>query len=146
MKVRFLRHAESVFNANLTSEKDCELTEKGKQQASEVEGDYDLIICSIMKRTCLTLDHSKLNYGRLVFTDLCREKRVDVCDYLPHEEEIKETEEELQKRIQHFLYFLKSQASTYSNVLVISHGDFIHNLGKKLQPYPKNAEIQTHDV
>ena len=146
MKIKFLRHAESIFNANLTSEKDCELTEKGKEQASQINDEYDLIVCSIMKRACQTLDNSKLKYGRIIFTDLCREKRADICDYLPHEEEIKETEEELQARITKFKYFLKSQVSPYNRVLVISHGDFIYNLGGKSQPYPQNAEIQTHEI
>lgn len=147
MKVQFLRHAESIFNRDLTSEKDCDLTDKGKEQASQLEGEYDIVICSTMKRTCDTLGSSRITYGRLIFTDLCREKRQDICDYLPHEDETKkETDEELQKRITAFLYFLKSQVSPYQNVLVVSHGDFIHTLGKKSQPYPKNAEIQVHDL
>lgn len=147
MKVRFLRHAESIFNANLTSEKDCDLTEKGKQQASEVSEHYDIVICSIMKRTCQTLDNSTITYGRLIFTDLCRENKQDICDFLPHEDEtLKETEEQLQNRIKTFTYFLKSQVSPYNNVLVISHGDFIHTFGGKQQPYPKNAEIQVHNI
>jgi broad specificity phosphatase PhoE len=147
MKVHFLRHAESIFNANLTSEKDCNLTEKGVQQASELTHVYDIVFCSIMKRTCKTLDNSKITYGTLVFTDLCREKRVDICDYLPHEDEtVKETDEELEKRIQSFIYFLKSQVSPHQAILVVSHGDFIHTLGKKSQPYPNNAEIQVHEI
>lgn len=147
MRVQFLRHAESIFNANLTSEKDCDLTDKGRQQASEIEGQYDIVICSTMKRTCATLDHSKLTYGRLIFTDLCREKKVDICDFLPHEDEtVKETDEQLENRIRSFLYFLKSQTSTHNNILVISHGDFIHTIGKKQQPYPKNAQVQYHEI
>lgn len=147
MKVSFLRHAESIFNANLTSEKDCDLTEKGKEQASKVTGEYDIVFCSIMKRTCKTLDHSQLKYGRLIFTDLCREKKTTICDYLPHEDEtIVDTDEQLEYQIQKFLYFLKSQVSSHHNVLVVSHGDFIYALGKKEQPYPQNAEIQVLDV
>jgi broad specificity phosphatase PhoE len=147
MKVQFLRHAESIFNANLTSEKDCDLTEKGKQQASELKEHYDIVVCSIMKRTCQTLDTSNITYGRLIFTDLCRENRQDICDFLPHEDEtVKESEDQLQDRIKVFTYFLKSQVSRYNNVLVISHGDFIHTLGGKQQPYPKNAEIQVHNI
>jgi broad specificity phosphatase PhoE len=147
MKVHFLRHAQSIFNANLTSEKDCDLTEKGKLQASQVEGEYDVVFCSVMKRTQETLKLSKIKYGCLISTDLCREKRVDICDYLPYEDEtVKETDEALEQRIKTFLYFLKSQASPYQSVLVVSHGDFIHTLGKKSQPYPQNAEIQVHEV
>ena len=147
MKVHFLRHAESIFNAVGTSEKDCDLSDKGKAQASEIQGDYDIVICSTMKRACSTLDHSRINYGRLIFTDLCREKKVDICDFLPHEDEtVLETEKQLEQRIQSFLYFLKSQISPYNSVLVISHRDFIHAFGKMSQPPPNNAEIQCHDI
>ena len=147
MKVTFLRHAESIFNKYLISEKDCELTEEGKQQAKNISGHYDVVICSTMKRACQTLDHSNLHYGRLLFTDLCREKKVDICDFLPYEDETqKETDEQLEKRIKSFLYFLKSQVSPYQTVLVISHGDFMHTVGKKEQPYPKNTEIQSFEV
>lgn len=147
MKVSFLRHAESIFNRDLISEKDCDLTDKGKLQASQLTGEYDVVFCSTMKRTGRTLEYSQIKYGRLIFTDLCREKRTDICDYLPHEDEtVKETEEELQKRIQSFLYFLKSQVSPFQDILVVSHGDFIHTLGKKERSYPQNAEIQVFDI
>lgn len=147
MKVAFLRHAESIFNKYLTSEKDCELTELGKEQATKVEGQYDVVVCSIMKRTCQTLDYSDLTYGRLIFTDLCREKKTTICDYLPHEDEkIIDTDEQLEERIKTFTYFLKSQVSPYQTVLVVSHGDFIHAIGKKSQAYPNNAEIQIHEI
>lgn len=147
MKVDFLRHAESIFNANLTSEKDCDLTQKGYEQALNVEGEYDVVICSIMRRTQLTLQNSKLKYGRVIYTDLCREKRQDICDYLPHEDEIdKESWEELEYRIKSFTYFLKSQVSPYQTVLVVSHGDFIHAIGKRQKPYPKNAEVQSFEL
>lgn len=146
MKINFLRHAESIFNANLTSEKDCDLTAKGIAQASDLSGHYDIVVCSIMKRTCQTLDHSQITYGKLIFTDLCREKKQDICDYLPYEEEIKETDQELALRIHKFTCFLKNQVSKYNRVLVISHGDFIHSIGNKSQPYPQNAEIQMHEL
>lgn len=147
MKVAFLRHAQSIFNRDLHSEKDCDLTDLGKQQASIVAGHFDVVVCSIMKRTCQTLDNSRLTYGKLIFTDLCREKRSDICDFLPFEDESKkESDDELEKRIQIFSYFLKGRVSQFQTVLVISHGDFIHTVGKKQQPYPNNAEIQIHDI
>jgi broad specificity phosphatase PhoE len=147
MKVHFLRHAESIFNANLTSEKDCALTERGVQQASQVEGEYDIVFCSIMKRTCQTLENSKIKYGRLIFTDLCREKKTTICDYLPYEDETSiDTDEQLDQQIQRFIYFLKSQVSPYQSVLVVSHGDFIHALGKRQTSYPNNAEVQIHHI
>jgi broad specificity phosphatase PhoE len=100
-----------------------------------------------MKRAQQTLEYSKIRYGRVIYTLHCREKRQDICDYLPGEDETKkETEEELQQRIVVFLSFLKSIVSPLQSVLVVSHGDFIHTLGKKSKPYPKNAEIQSFDV
>ena len=147
MKVDFLRHAQSVFNATLTSEKDCDLTQLGQEQAAAVTGDYDIVICSTMKRAVQTYQFSHLKSGKIIYTDLCREKRQDICDYLPYEDEtIKETEEELAYRIKSFTYFLKSQVSPYQAVLVVSHGDFIHTLGKKTKTYPNNAEIQSFEL
>lgn len=147
MKVDFLRHAQSVFNATLTSDKDCDLTQLGQEQAAAVKGDYDIVICSTMKRAVQTYQFSHLKAGKIIYTDLCREKRQDICDYLPYEDEtIKETEEELAYRIKSFTYFLKSQVSPYQAVLVVSHGDFIHTLGKKTKTYPNNAEIQSFEL
>ena len=147
MRVDFLRHAESIFNRDLTSEKDCSLTDKGFQQASKVTGEYDVVVCSIMKRACQTLENSQVTYGRLLFTDLCREKKTTICDYLPHEDEtVIDTDEQLEQQIKRFIYFLKSQCSTYQRILVVSHGDFIHAVGKRQQPYPENAEIQRHEI
>ncbi len=147
MKVDFLRHAQSIFNANLTSEKDCDLTDLGKHQASEVQGEYDVVFCSVMKRAQQTLAYSKIKSGRVIYTLHCREKRVDICDFLVDENETdKESDEELQERIAVFLSFLKSTVSPHQSVLVVSHGDFIHALGKKSKSYPQNTEIQSFDV
>lgn len=147
MKVHFLRHAESIFNKYLTSEKNCDLTEEGKLQASKLDDEYDIVFCSIMRRTQQTLALSKIKYSHLIGTDLCREKRTDICDFLPHEDEtLKESDEDLEKRIKTFIYFLRSQVSPSQSILVVSHGDFMHTLGKKSQPYPKNAEIQVFNI
>ncbi len=147
MKVAFLRHAESIFNRDLTSEKDCKLTDKGEEQAVQLKGEFDIVFCSIMKRACQTLEKSQIKYGRVIFTDLCRERKADICDFLDYEDEtVKETDEELELRIKKFIYFLKGQVSSYHRVLVVSHGDFIHRLGKKQQSYPNNAEIQVHEM
>ena len=144
MEVSFLRHAQSIFNRDLTSEKDCSLTDLGIEQASKIKGTYDVIICSIMKRTKETLQYSQLNSKKLLFTDLCREIRRDICDFLEEEDETKqESEEEALKRIQKFKEFVREKTEKEDKLLVICHGDFIHLLGKKRYPYPKNAEIQT---
>ncbi len=146
MKVFFLRHAESIFNATGTSEKDCSLTVKGKEQASKLKEHYDVVICSTMKRACETLDNSRITYGKLVFTDLCREKRVDICDFLECEDEKNlESDEEIDLRVKRFLCFLKSQVSSANRILIISHRDFIHHITKG-HYLLANAEICYADI
>lgn len=146
MKVFFLRHAESIFNATGNSEKNCSLTDKGKEQASKLKEHYDVVICSTMKRACETLDNSHITYGKLFFTDLCREKRVDICDFLECEDEKDlESNEELNLRIKKFLCFFKSQVSTVNRVLIISHRDFIYEITNK-QFNLDNAEICYVDI
>lgn len=147
MKIQVLRHAQSIFNANLTSEKNCDLTDVGRGQAKRLSGHWDYVFCSPMRRTRETLRLSGITNSMLIYTELCREKRSDICDFFEDEDETnKETDEELQERIEQFKLFVKKQVSQFHTVLVVAHGDFIHALGKKTQPYPQNAEIQTMDI
>ena len=144
MEVSFLRHAQSIFNRDLTSEKNCSLTELGQKQAEQITGYYDVIICSILKRARETLQYSQLSAKKLYFTDLCREMRVDICDFLEGEDETNlESEEELRKRIKEFQQYLKEKVEPGQKVLVICHRDFIHAIGQKKLPEPENCEIQT---
>lgn len=144
MEVSFLRHAQSVFNRDQTSEKDCPLTDHGQNQAEQVTGHYDIIICSILKRARETLQYSQLSAKKLYFTDLCREVRVDICDFLEGEDETNlESEEELRKRIKEFQQYLKEKVEPGQKVLVICHRDFIHAMGQKKLAEPENCEIQT---
>ena len=144
MEVTFLRHAQSIFNRDLTSEKDCELTDYGIEQSKKINGTYDVIICSILKRAKQTLEYSELNGKQLYFTDLCREVRRDICDFFEYEDETNlETDQELKKRIKEFKTFLKSKTKPGDRILVICHRDFIHEIGNKKYPEPKNAEMQT---
>lgn len=144
MEIVFLRHAQSIFNRDLTSEKNCQLSEYGRQQAEKLTGNYDVIVCSILKRARETLQYSQLTAKKLHFTDLCREVRVDICDFLENEDETKlETEEEIKKRINDFKEYLKEETEPGQKILVICHRDFIHYIGKKQYPEPKNAEFQT---
>jgi broad specificity phosphatase PhoE len=144
MEVTFLRHAQSIFNRDLTSKKDCELTDYGIEQAKQIKGTYDIIICSILKRAKQTLQYSELNSKKLYFTDLCREVRRDICDFFEGEDESNlESDEELQKRMKLFKEFLRSKTNPGERVLVICHRDFIHEISQKKCPVPQNAGIQT---
>lgn len=144
MEVTFLRHSQSIFNRDLTSEKDCDLTDFGIEQSKTINGTYDIIICSILKRAKQTLQYSQLQSKELYFTDLCREVRRDICDFLEGEDETNlETDQEIQTRLTLFKEFLKSKAKGRDKILVICHRDFIHEMGNKKYPEPKNAEMQT---
>ncbi len=62
--VTLLRHAESEFNTGQnTDELDVGITERGKKQAAGITGHYDLVVCSTLRRTKQTLDHSQVNMG-----------------------------------------------------------------------------------
>lgn len=142
MEVTCLRHAQSIFNRDLTSEKDCELSEFGIQQAKQLRGDFDVIICSTMKRAKQTLQYSELSCKKLYFTDLCREVRCDICDFFEGEDETKlESEVEIQTRIKEFKQYLKEKTEVGQKVLIICHRDFIHEFNNKKGSLPNNAEF-----
>lgn len=144
MKVTFLRHAQSLFNRDFTSEKNCSLSEQGIEDAKEITGTYDIIICSTMKRAKETLQHSQLSSKKLYFTDLCREYKLDICDFLEDEDHTqKETHEELEKRMRLFKQYLREKVDPGKTVLVVCHRDFIYEIGKQRYPLPKNCEFQT---
>lgn len=141
MKVTFLRHAESIFNVFLHSEMDCDLSKKGIDQARALEGDYDVIILSCLRRTHQTLLYSRLTAKRILMTHLCREQQKDICDYMCGEDDShRETEEELALRIDSFKDYLRREVKPGERVLVISHGDFI-DCATGRQKYPANAEF-----
>ena len=85
-KIDLLWHAQSNFNIGI-HELDSDITEFGKHQSSNISGDYDLVICSNLKRTLSTLLHSKIKCNKLVISELCREiKGGSICDYLENED------------------------------------------------------------
>lgn len=150
MNIDTLRHGESVFNKYGTSGKDCSLTEKGIEQAFQISGHYDIIICSILRRCKETLENSKLSANEYIYSDLCREYKIDICDFLVDEPIIKETLEEFEARVNKFKEFIKQFNS--KKVLVVSHGDFIFYLnskivcGERFGDYPDNCQIITIEL
>ena len=145
MKITVLRHAISIFNELQTSEKDCELSEAGKTQASDLSGNYDIVICSSMTRTKQTLLFSNITYSEVIYSFLCREYQQDICDFLPTEDENKkETNENLKIRVSLVKDLIQTNYSD-KKVLLISHRDFLFELngGTKLLA---NAEFQEIEI
>jgi broad specificity phosphatase PhoE len=130
MKVTFLRHCRSIYNENNDSEKDCDLAEFGKQQAAALTGEYDVIVCSVMKRARETLRLSKITAPEIIFTELCREHKQTICDFLETENLAdKESEEQMMRRIRTFKGWLRNRwAHTQKRVLVVTHADFVYFL------------------
>ena len=138
-----LRHGESVHNAKGYSGKDCPITEKGKIQASKIEGKYDIVICSTLLRAKQTLDNTKVIYKELHMSELCREIRKDVSDIKESESTkiLGETQEELKTRAHEFKKLLKRYPKD-KKILVVSHGIFLYELiGIQL----KNCEMAPYD-
>ena len=144
MKIAFLRHAQSLYNQYNTSDKNCDLSEIGKKQAQDLSGSYDIVICSIMKRAKRTLELSKIHYNTLIFSELCREYKSTIGDFLEHEDYELELIETFGKRLNKFKEYLKENFET-KNVLVICHGDFIYCLNG-FKEYPENAQVQIIDI
>jgi len=132
MKVAFFRHAPSTFNTRGDLSPNVPITEDGKNVAKAMRGHVDLVICSTLRRARETLDHSNLTYKRVIFTDLCREiLDGNTSNLYNREDNIVETEEDVNNRILKFRDFILSQPEIsldYANVAVISHGVFLHKM------------------
>lgn len=147
-KIAFVRHAESTFNSVGDTSPNVPITENGKLSSKSIMGHVDLVICSNMKRARQTLDESKIEYKRVIFTDLCRE----ILDgnksnlYSSSEDNIVETEEQLQERIRKFkelIYAQPEKSTTRATIAVISHGCF---LGKIFNRGFYNCECYISDI
>lgn len=130
MSVTLIRHAQSTFNAFGDQQRDCPLTDRGIKDAKNIKGNYELIICSTLRRARQTLEYSSLNYKTVIYTDLCREVRDgNPINLLSGEENVSESAIDIQDRIQKFKEFLGQYSS--KRMAVISHGIFLGYLSGK---------------
>ncbi len=120
--VTVLRHGESEYNAGNRDIKDCGITEKGRQQAATVTGNYDLVVCSPLRRARETLQHSQITYDKLIHIDEAREQRHEICDFYPEEEVVWETNTDMMHRMFKFKQILKDLCKSHDNILVVCHG------------------------
>ena len=47
----------------------AEVTERGKEQASAVDGHYNLVVCSTLTRAKQTLQYSRITYNKLIYLE-----------------------------------------------------------------------------
>lgn len=129
--ITFIRHAQSRFNCGEDKGPDVALSKLGMQQAGQIFGNYDLVICSNMLRTKQTLLNSRITADNVMYTDLCREKKNCVSDLKLKEVpgfKQPETDEEFRSRAIKFRDMIYCLIKTYPNIVVISHGLFIKEL------------------
>lgn len=132
MNITYLRHCESTFNVDpLNDEYDCDLSPNGKIHASQLTGYYDVVICSSLKRAQKTLELSEIKYDKIFVTDLCREVRIDLCDFKQNENIYFEDDEQIELRIKEFKEFIKNNVNQNETCLIISHSDFLKHMTNK---------------
>lgn len=134
----FLRHAQSTFNQNRTGAQDCNISDNGKIQASEIKGVFDLIILSPLRRTHQTLLYSNILANKIIISNNIREFKQSLPDFLEGEEIIFETENELNERTKNFKEELEIYKQKFEKILIISHRYFIHNFTGIL---PNNCQL-----
>ncbi len=135
MTITIIRHAQSLANVHGESAgRNPELTAHGHHQSSQLQGQYDLVIISPLRRTHQTLASSKIQFDKLIILDECREiRQLNLGDYLDDEIFVDESITNLSHRSNLFLQKLREYQKQYHNILVISHYCFIkHNFNQQL--------------
>ena len=125
--IYFVRHGQSTGNIDHSSSiLDAPLTEHGKLQASFVELDVDLIVCSPMRRALETLHYSMIKGRQFLINYDCREKVCGPPDRMILEPEYVETDENFSLRIINFANFLLN--AEFNKIAVVCHGCVIASL------------------
>lgn len=135
------RHAESLANIGHSAELNTDLSIQGKKQAKQLQGQYDLVIISPMKRALKTFALSNIIANQVYIEPLFRERIYNQTDMLEPREKI-ETEEDFQQRILNIRKYLVQIRTQYplASILIISHGITLAYLfGKRLH----NAQLMT---
>ncbi len=151
--VYLVRHAESNFNASgeTIDDMDTDLSSLGEEQATKLCGNFDLIICSPLRRTRRTLELSQIKYKELHFSSDAREFRQKNCDFMEGEERYDETEEQMMDRITKLKKRLISEAKKGQKVLLVGHYWTLWYLTSYIKEdtmfglRANNAEIYQHD-
>ena len=135
--IYFVRHGQSTGNIDHSSSiLDAPLTELGKSQASFVELDVDLVVCSPMRRALETLHYSMIKGKKFLINYDCREKVCGPSDRIILEPEYVERDEEFSLRMINFANFLLN--AEFNKIAVVCHGCVIASL---TGTYLNNADV-----
>ncbi len=127
--VYLLRHAESRHNVSVRTysnsdfrEVDVDLSAHGERQARNVTGEYDLVLCSPLKRTRRTLELSKIKYKELKIVPEARELVGSQCDCLEGENFITpESHIQMKERMVRLKQRISEEAESGKKILLVSH-------------------------
>ena len=145
MSVTFFRHSKSYFNIYKDTSRDVGIPDSSKNEARcKMIGNYDIIICSTLRRARETLESSSITYKNIIYTDLCREVLDgNESNLLYHEENITESRETFERRANMFLSMIISLMNNNYKLAVISHGVFMRNLIKNIDISLNHCEYKT---
>lgn len=148
MEVTLLRHAQSTANAyGEIDTRNVPITNKGVRQAQGVSGDFDVVLCSPLRRTRQTLENSKITYREMILTPEAREIVDDPCDMLTDDEESdswSESRSHVTARCERLLEKIETLVKAGKSVLVVSHCKFICSFTSRYAPtsmFLENAQM-----
>jgi phosphohistidine phosphatase SixA len=143
----FVRHAQSMENIG-KGRADSPLSELGIEQAKKINGKFDLVICSPLRRTIETLHHSKLEYFKLIIDDNFRERIEYETSGMLLEKFKPESDVIFNARCSKFTQTLEehceqvSKFKTGGSVLLIGHAYYFNSWYRRgCFPTPPNAQI-----
>ena len=124
VKVYLLRHAESEFQVNFPDDTvyDVPLSEKGHEQASQVQGHFELALCSPLMRARQTLESSKITYDKMEIIQEARERKTFKGDFFEGENfQNVELLPEFVLRVKKLIEILKGRCEKYQKVVLVCH-------------------------
>lgn len=140
----FIRHTQSLYNKDHVSGRDPELSDKGREMATQLEGSYEYALISNMKRARETFECAyNLTASVVEISSLCRENVSDIeskhgpSNMMKGEENNSEDDIDFDFRMSLLRKFLLYRASQYDTIVIVTHQGVIKAMtGEKL----KNGE------
>jgi len=144
IKLYFCRHAQSMENCgNIMI--DSPLSNLGREQAKKLAGQFNIVICSPLRRCQETLHYSSIQYDKLIINHNLRERIFSESNCLFYEKRDSESDNEFFNRVKSFdneLTELICSLSNESSILIIGHSYFFNTWYMNgCYENPPNAQI-----
>lgn len=149
LEIYFCRHAQSMNNLGHNSI-DSPLSPEGRLQATKLQGYFDYIVCSPLRRAQETLHYSNITYGELIICPEFKERIFCESEAMLHDKRTSESDEEFFPRIEKFRQILTNlcnkvrpaEGQPVKKILLIGHGYYFNCWYRQACcAGPNNAEI-----